>query len=171
MGWDSIAININRSIKEFESEDCIERWINEIDRHNLVGRDINFELTESILAPDQKNSLEKLARLQANGSKISLDDFGTGYSSLSYLRSFPIDELKIDRGFIMDMHQDKGDQTLVRSIIAMSRALGIKTVAEGIETNDHFNLLFDMHCDLGQGYLISKPLAPEMLTNFLEDSG
>lgn len=167
-GWHDIAINVNRSVNEFGPDHAIDSWIQILEDYDLQGSDINFELTESILAPEQKSSLSKLKRLQDNGSKISLDDFGTGYSSLSYLRNFPIDELKIDRSFVMHMHRSEGDIVLIQTIIAMAKSLGITTVAEGIETEEHQQALLDMGCHSGQGYLISKPLPPQDLPGYLD---
>jgi two-component system CheB/CheR fusion protein len=168
LGLGHISINVNRSIKEFETKDCSENWQEILASHSLQGKDINFELTESILAPDQKSNLQKLARLQEAGSRISLDDFGTGFSSLSYIRNFPIDELKIDRSFIMHMDRDEEDKVLVKTIIAMAKSLGIDTVAEGIETEEHQKELQELGCNYGQGYFISKPLSQENLISFLK---
>jgi len=169
LGWNDIAINVNRSVKEFEPDDCAKDWIAILKEFDLQGKDINFELTESILAPEQKSNLEKLASLQKNGSKISLDDFGTGFSSLSYIRNFPIDELKIDRSFITHMDRDSEDKILVKTMIAMAKSLGISTVAEGIETDEHKKELLELECNCGQGYLISRPLTFEQLESFLSD--
>jgi len=167
LGWNDIAINVNRSVKEFEADDCTNNWIGVLNEFNLLGKDINFELTESILAPECSSSLDSLACLQKSGSKISLDDFGTGFSSLSYIRNFPIDELKIDRSFIMQMDRDEEDKVLVQTIVAMAKALGIKTVAEGIETIEQRKELLALGCNYGQGYLISKPLASTQLEEYL----
>lgn len=168
LGWLDLSVNVNRSIKEFERKECVQEWLSIVGSHNLEGRDVNFELTESILAPEQKNNLEKLARLQEAGSIISLDDFGTGFSSLSYLRNFPIDELKIDRSFVAQMDRDEEDRVLVNTIIAMAKALGMRVVAEGIETEEQKQQLLAMGCDSGQGYFISKPLELNTLITYLD---
>lgn len=167
-GWQDIAINVNRSVNEFEPSHCVDTWINLLNTYELEGADINFELTESILAPEQQSSLKQLKRLQDNGSKISLDDFGTGFSSLSYIRNFPIDELKIDRSFVTHMHRSEEDRILIKTIIAMAKSLGIRTVAEGIETEEHRRALLKMGCDYGQGYLFSKPLPAQDIPSYLE---
>ena len=99
-----------------------------------------------------------LKQLKQAGCLISLDDFGTGYSSLSYLRRFPVDVLKLDKSFIDEVHVDLGDEALVKSIIQMSRVLGIKVVAEGVEEREQLAVLTEAGCDYIQGYYFSKPL-------------
>ena len=98
-----------------------------------------------------------------------MDDFGTGYSSLNYLRRFPIDTLKIDRGFISEMTKVEGDKVLVSAIISMAKALGISVVAEGVELKQEVDILVSLGCDYIQGYYFSKPLAPELLPQYLTD--
>ena len=95
------------------------------------------------------------------GVRFAVDDFGTGYSSLSYLKRFPIDTLKIDRSFIHDLTQEPDDATLVEAIIAMGRALNLNVIAEGVETEEQYQLLVDYKCNIFQGYLFSKPLTKE----------
>lgn len=97
-----------------------------------------------------------------------MDDFGTGYSSLSYLRSYPFDVLKIDREFINDITDDPADRELVNAAIAMAHGLGLKVVAEGVETGEQLKFLKSQGCDYGQGYLFSKPLSPDEMTALLE---
>jgi len=103
------------------------------------------------------------------GVLFSLDDFGTGYSSLSYLRRFPIDFLKIDRSFIKDIAHDRYGAGIVRAIIVMAHTLGIKVIAEGVETSEQLGYLREQGCDISQGYFCSKPLAVEPFTELLHD--
>jgi len=105
--------------------------------------------------------------LKQAGCLISLDDFGTGYSSLSYLRRFPVDVLKLDKSFIDEVHVDLGDEALVKSIIQMSRVLGIKVVAEGVEEREQLAVLTEAGCDYIQGYYFSKPLPANDVIPFL----
>ena len=105
--------------------------------------------------------------LKENDIKISLDDFGTGYSSLSYLRSYPFDTLKIDRSFINDINVDPADRELVNAAIAMAHGLGLKVVAEGVETEEQLESLATQYCDVAQGYLFSKPVPPEEISRML----
>ena len=169
-GYNDIVFNINRSVYEIplnQSEN--DHWLTIIKLHGLRPSDICFELTESALAPDKRNNEVLFNQLRSAGCKIALDDFGTGYSSLSYLRRIPVDYIKIDQSFISDMSTDKKDNILVSTIIAMSKALGKKVVAEGVETKEQLKLLTELGCDYIQGYYFSKPLAAESLVSFLTD--
>ncbi|MDP2559655.1 bifunctional diguanylate cyclase/phosphodiesterase [Psychrobium sp. 1_MG-2023] len=169
LGFDHMTINVNRSIHEFSMQSADSNtWLEVIERHQLQPTDICFELTETVLAPEQSGNVEQLTRLQNAGSTIALDDFGTGYSSLSYLRRFPIDFLKIDREFIIEMTNNDDDKVLVATIIAMSKALGMRVVAEGVETKEQLVALELLDCDYIQGYYFSKPLTPEELPLFLK---
>lgn len=102
------------------------------------------------------------------GIKVWLDDFGTGYSSLGFLREFNIDGLKIDRSFVSDIECDMNDRALCAAVVSMAHQLGIKVVAEGIETTVQSNFLAQSHCDYGQGYLLAKPMCAETLSKKLE---
>ena len=142
-------------------------WLNVIEEFGLLPSDICFELTESVLAPENDNNISLLKSIQGAGCKIALDDFGTGYSSLSYLRRFSIDFLKIDRSFIKEMTIVDDDKILVCAIISMAKALGILVVAEGVEHKEEVEILTQLGCDFIQGYYFSKPLPPEDLVGFL----
>ncbi len=124
----------------------------------MLFRSLELEVTESVLlsvATDRNNILNELRTL---GFKISLDDFGTGYSSFSYLRTMPLTSLKIDKTFIDNLETSKKDKELVRQMIHLSHELGIKVIAEGVETNAQFLLLKNKSCDYIQGYYFSKPI-------------
>jgi len=168
-GFTNIVFNINRSLYEFPRERVNENlWLDTIEESGLSPKDICFELTESVLAPENSdNNIILLNRLQAAGSQIALDDFGTGYSSLSYLRRFSIDVLKIDRSFIKEMTIVHDDKVLVSAIISMAKALGIYVVAEGVELKEEVEMLTLLGCDFIQGYYFSKPLPAENLSNYL----
>lgn len=120
-----------------------------------------IEVTESELMENVASVLAGLARFKALGMAIYIDDFGTGYSSLSYLQRLPLDVLKIDYSFIKNMTQDEGSRVLVKSIVAMAHNLGLRVVAEGVETEQQFDLLKHFGCDAIQGYLFSRPALPE----------
>jgi two-component system CheB/CheR fusion protein len=168
LGFKNLVFNVNRSIYEFHHhENSAELWLEIIKSSGLQPHNICFELTESVLAPENDRNLVMLNELQMAGCNIALDDFGTGYSSISYLRRFSIDVLKIDRDFIRDMHVVKDDKTLVSTIIAMAKSLDITVVAEGAEIKEQIELLTDLGCDFIQGYYFSKPLAPELLADYL----
>ena len=169
MGFTDIVINVNRSIYEFPSDVNNTSWLDIINKYNLNPENICFELTESVLAPENNSCITLLNSLQYAGCTIALDDFGTGYSSLSYLRRFPINTLKIDRSFISDMTKIEGDIVLVSAIISMAKALGISVVAEGVELKKEVDILVSLDCDYIQGYYFSKPLKPELLPQYLTD--
>jgi EAL domain-containing protein (putative c-di-GMP-specific phosphodiesterase class I) len=101
------------------------------------------------------------------GIRLSIDDFGTGYSSLAYLKRMPVDEIKIDKSFVMGMFDHKDDETIVRSTIDLGHNMGLKVVAEGVETEEMLMRLKDLRCDLAQGYHLSRPLPPEKLEAWL----
>jgi len=169
-GFNNIVFNVNRSVYEIplnKSEN--DHWLIAIEQHGLKPHDICFELTESALAPDKRNNERLFNQLRAAGCTIALDDFGTGYSSLSYLRRIPVDYIKIDKSFIKDMSTNKEDNILVSTIIAMSKSLGKKVVAEGVETKEQLHQLTELGCDYIQGYYFSKPLPSKSLVSFLTD--
>jgi EAL domain-containing protein (putative c-di-GMP-specific phosphodiesterase class I) len=102
------------------------------------------------------------------GVRLSIDDFGTGYSSLAYLQELPVDAIKIDKSFVMEMHEDPGNATIVQSTVDLGHNLGLEVVAEGVETVESYNTLAKLGCDYAQGYFLSKPLSPEKMSIWLE---
>ncbi|SCN46462.1 diguanylate cyclase/phosphodiesterase (GGDEF & EAL domains) with PAS/PAC sensor(s) [methanotrophic endosymbiont of Bathymodiolus azoricus (Menez Gwen)] len=133
----------------------------------LSGANLQLEITENLMLEDSSVVMEMLSELRAIGVQLSVDDFGTGYSSLSYLRRFPVDILKIDRSFIQDLNLDSGDDALVKAIIAMGQSLGLKVIAEGVETKEQLQFLQAHECDMIQGYYFSKPVNAEEIERLL----
>jgi EAL domain-containing protein (putative c-di-GMP-specific phosphodiesterase class I) len=131
---------------------------------------MEFEITESNLMHKPALIAPELERFRSYGLSISIDDFGTGYSSLSHLRRFPIHSLKIDQSFVRDIQSDQEDEAIVTTIIAMAKKLGLKVIAEGVETEAQFEFLKKEGCDLMQGYLFSKPISAEAFTRLLEEN-
>lgn len=165
-----LAISVNCSIAEFkELNHDISSWQNTLDNARINDNQIGFEITESLLSHEQDRLRSALYQLKDGGCPILLDDFGTGYSSLSYLHSFPIDFLKIDRSFVNHLGDSNDARSLVKSIIAMSHALGIKTIAEGIETKRQLAILSSLGCDYYQGFFFSKPLFATDLIDYLDN--
>lgn len=142
---------------------ALQHW--KIDPHWL-----SLEVTESITMSDPDRAMEIIHRIDDLGVKISIDDFGTGYSSLAYLKRLPVDEIKIDRSFVVDMDTDHDNAIIVKSTLELAHTLGLKVVAEGIETERVLHMLEALKCDMAQGYFISKPKPSDELTRWLEVS-
>ncbi|WP_395342853.1 putative bifunctional diguanylate cyclase/phosphodiesterase [Ningiella sp. W23] len=151
-----IAVNI--SAKQLAKPDFIEAVSRVLLKHKVSGKRLEFEITESVALNNMADTIKKIVSLKKMGISFSLDDFGTGYSSLSHLKDLPVDKLKIDRSFINDITVDKQDENLVRSIIQLSRNLGLVTVAEGVETQEQVEWLMLNGDLLLQGFYFSKPL-------------
>jgi EAL domain-containing protein (putative c-di-GMP-specific phosphodiesterase class I) len=126
-----------------------------------------LELTEQAVIPDDTGTLARMHQLRAFGVRFALDDFGTGFSSLAHLRDFPVDTVKIDRRFINGMTEDRADRTIVESMVRLVTDLGRRVVAEGVETAAQAQMLLDMGCHIGQGFLFSVPLPAEVLSSKL----
>lgn len=153
-----LGLSINLSGRQFSHPDLIKE-INAVLRSTQLPADcLKMEVTESIAMQNVETSIDLLLQLKTMGLKLSIDDFGTGYSSLSYLCQFPIDTLKVDRSFVVRMQQSDADYAIVQTIVTLSHALGMTIVAEGIETVEQRDILKNLGCEYGQGYLFAKPL-------------
>ena len=164
MGDLQVAINI--SSRQFRQEDLTGRIAAIIAAAGANPAYITLELTESMVMQDVNSTLSTLRSLKKLGLSISLDDFGTGYSSLSYLRRFPIDELKIDKSFVNDIHTDPDDAAIASAVIAMGLSLGLNVVAEGVERQEQIQLLRDMRCSQVQGYYFARPMDAQSFSHF-----
>ncbi|NCB53773.1 MAG: EAL domain-containing protein, partial [Epsilonproteobacteria bacterium] len=134
-----------------------------LDEGKLPAEYLEVELTESVAAQNPEHAIATMNALVAQGIRLSIDDFGTGYSSLSYLKRFKVYKLKIDQSFIRDIHSDPEDKEIVKTIIALGKSLGLKVIAEGVETQEQLDFLKEHGCDEAQGYYFSKPLSVEDL--------
>lgn len=161
-------ISVNVSGKQFERPDVVETIKAIIDEIQFEPCYLEIEMTESVLMGNPQIFGEKLIDLKALGIEVAIDDFGTGYSSLSYLKQFPIDKLKIDQSFVVGIHHNEQDMAIVKAVIAMSKALGFRTIAEGIEKEEQAEFLKNFGCEQGQGYLYSRPLCVEKFEEFLK---
>ena len=161
-------ISINKSPVQFraKSNDLV-LWFDHLKSLGLPGQSMAVEITEGLLMDAASHITDQLFAFRDAGIEVSLDDFGTGYSSLSYLKKFDIDRIKIDRTFILNLVEDANDMALCEAIIVMAHKLGIKVVAEGVETIEQRDLLAKAGCDFIQGYLIAAPLSADELENFL----
>ncbi|MFC3120030.1 sensor domain-containing protein [Agaribacter flavus] len=161
MMFDDFKIAVNISAKQLARHDFIDCVSRILKKHNIDGTYLEFEITESVALDNKDDTIHKIDILKKMGISFSLDDFGTGYSSLSHLKDLDVNKLKIDRSFVNDITHDPQDEKLVRSIIQLSRNLGLVTVAEGVETQAQVEWLMLQGEILLQGYYFSKPLLPE----------
>lgn len=163
-------ISINKSPIQFHSENNNHAaWFDYLQQLEMPGQSIVIEITEGLLLDASTTITDQLLAFRDAGVQVALDDFGTGYSSLSYLKKFDIDYLKIDRSFVSNLAPNSDDMALCEAIIVMAHKLGIKVIAEGVETAKQRDLLTSVGCDYGQGYLFSRPLPAEAFENLLDD--
>ena len=167
LGFVKIKLAINLSARQFQDDALVPFIDSIIKEHHIDPVQLEFEITETISMSNMDATLRILNELKNIGVSIAIDDFGTGYSSLSYLKKFPINTLKIDKSFVMDMTIDEEDKVIVKTIITMAHSLGCITVAEGVETKEHRDILADLKCDQIQGYYYSKPIPKDMFSDFL----
>ncbi|MFZ5580330.1 MAG: sensor domain-containing protein [Pseudomonadota bacterium] len=168
---DPLRISINRSPRQFFNRDGVCGWVHHLIEKEISGEHLTIEITEGLLLDDRPDVLRQLDQLRAMGMKVALDDFGTGYSALSYLKKFEIDILKIDRSFVRDIVEDPSDRAIVESIILMAKRLGIKLVAEGVETHEQAELLAAAGCDMAQGYFFARPMPEAAFMDFVLATG
>ncbi|WP_179505419.1 MULTISPECIES: bifunctional diguanylate cyclase/phosphodiesterase [unclassified Sphingomonas] len=162
-----IAVSVNLSGRQFAHPALLPTLVQALAAAKLPPHRLELELTERVLAANAERSQATLATLRQLGVRIALDDFGMGYSSLHHLRSFPVDTFKIDGNFVRNLRGDRGAQAIVRSITTLAGALGIETLAEGVELADDLDLLAQQGCNLAQGYAISPPLPAAELAALL----
>ena len=162
-----LALTVNVSSREFKDEDFVSKLVEACAEADFPPTELILEITESAMLSNSASTFQKLEKLKSLGVRLAVDDFGTGYSSLSYLHRFPIDYLKIDRSFVEKVtDRDKG-AAMVKAIVTMATALGLKTIAEGIETEAQADTLREIGCWKGQGYLFSAPLSSSEMDDFL----
>jgi diguanylate cyclase (GGDEF)-like protein len=163
-----ITISVNLSVQNLNYKFLCKDVEHFLNTYNLDSRYLVLEITENGMMANPGRSIEVLNQLHKMGVKLSIDDFGTGFSSLSYLKQLPVNEVKIDKSFVMDMDHDENDATIVQSIIDLGHNLGLNVVAEGVETKSHFAALKELQCDFAQGYLINKPMPIEKFNQWLQ---
>ncbi|MEV0645090.1 bifunctional diguanylate cyclase/phosphodiesterase [Phytomonospora sp. NPDC050363] len=161
----TVAVNLSpRTVSDPEFPTIVDGLLSE---YGVPPEQLTLEITEDGMVGDPDRPLPTLHRLHELGVRLSVDDFGTGYSSLSYLRRLPVHEVKIDRGFVQGMATDPGDLAIVRAVVDLSRHFGLSVVAEGVESEMTLALLTEIGCDIGQGFLFSRPLSSERLDAWL----
>jgi diguanylate cyclase (GGDEF)-like protein len=164
-----LSIAVNLSARQFQEHDLVGQVEQALKSTGLEARFLELEITESVAMNTVENTLRTLTELKALGVRISIDDFGTGYSSLAYLKRFPIDTLKIDQSFVTDIGTSAEDSAIAAAVIAMAHGLGLRVVAEGVEQEEQLEFLRRQRCDHYQGYLFSRPLAPDEFAALLRE--
>jgi diguanylate cyclase (GGDEF)-like protein len=162
-----LNISVNASARQLERPEFVEEVRATLAHSGLEAEALTLEITETVLMRKPDATAQLLAKLKALGVRIAVDDFGTGYSSLAYLRQFPVDSLKIDRTFITSLARSREAHALAHTLIQLGKALGLQTLAEGVEESDQVRELRIEGCDLAQGYLFARPMAPDALEAFL----
>ena len=168
-GLNPAPVAINISARQLEQKGFVNSIFSILEKSNIENELLEIELTESILIKNSQNTSKKLVKLRKKGMKVAIDDFGTGYSSLAYLSTFPFDKIKIDQSFIRDITTDKTAASLATSIIAMAHSIGVRVIAEGVETEDQLNFLREYACDEIQGFYFSKPITAAEFTNMIKE--
>jgi diguanylate cyclase (GGDEF)-like protein len=161
-----LKVSINLSAVQLRDRDLVKTLRTSLAAHRIAPGMLELEITETVLMDNAENYREEIDTLRKLGVKLSLDDFGTGYSSLSYLNRFPLDRLKIDRAFVHDMLDAPTDLAIIKAIIKLGHELGLRVVAEGVETAHEAQVLRGIGCDELQGFLFSKPLPPAQLAQW-----
>ncbi len=174
-GWQQeygrrLRLAVNLSGRQFLHFNLLKQIEDALHLSGFDATDLDFEITETVAMHNAEESIGVMRQLKSLGIGLALDDFGTGYSSLSYLKRFPIDVLKIDKSFVRDIPEDANDLAIVSAIIAMAHALGLRVLAEGVETAPQRDFLRECGCEFAQGFLFSRPLPPSECEQLLTTS-
>ena len=162
------TLSLNLAMKQLQSNDCISFVKSLLTKYNFSENWLEFEITEGRIMKNPDAAIQTLDQIKALGISLAIDDFGTGYSSLSYLKRLPIDTLKIDRAFIMELPDNEEDEAITKAIIALGKSLKLNLIAEGVETLEQKNFLIEHGCDWIQGYLYAKPLSSNEMHDHLK---
>lgn len=165
-----ISVSVNLSLASLGDQNLAEKITNIVKKSGLENRYIVLEVTESAAMTDIANAMENLTRLRMNGFSLSIDDYGTGYSSMQQLTRIPFNELKIDQSFVQDFAENEALRIVVESSIHMAHKLRVKSIAEGVETQQDWDMLKSMKCDIVQGYFISRPIDLAAFNDFIKFS-
>ncbi len=158
-----MRVAVNLSVHQLRQADLPQMLAAALSKHQINPDLLTCEITESVAMEDTDATLQFFKELAAVGVHISIDDFGSGYSSLAYLRKLPAGELKIDRSFVLDLEQSEEARTIAGAVVQLARALNLKVVAEGVETEAQFQILRTLGCDELQGFLFAKPMSAKAL--------
>lgn len=166
----NLTVSVNLSSRQFAQLDLAEYIDQALQETGLDAHSLKLEITETVIMENMATATTMLERLHARGLQLYMDDFGTGYSSLSYLQRFPIDMIKIDRSFVMDIGAQQKNEEIIRMIVALAQALRMQVVAEGIEREDQLICVRALGCVYGQGYFFSRPVSPERVEEMLREA-
>ena len=166
-GRDPLMMSVNLSVTSFADLALVDQVNSIIAETGIRPSSLKLEITESAVMGNAEGAIAMLNRIKETGVSLSIDDFGTGYSSLSYLHKFPLDYLKIDRSFVTMMADGSENEEIVRTIVALAKALKLAIIAEGVETREQFHKLRGLGCEFGQGYLFSRPLPVDQIDAIL----
>ena len=155
----ALKMSINLSAQNIHNPNLLTDIDRILAKTGLDGKSITLEITENILIADINQTIDLLSQIKVRNIQVSIDDFGTGYSSLNYIHRLPADYLKIDRSFVNQIQEASRNYQIVRTIIGLGNQIGLAIVAEGIETSEQLQILQDLGCQFGQGYLFSQPLS------------
>ena len=158
-----LSLRVNLSARQLSQPDLVDRVVDQLVRHHIPPGGLCLELTETAVMSDPKQAMQVLSDLRAAGIPLAIDDFGTGYSSLSYLKRLPLDQLKIDRAFVVGVDHDPDDLAIVEAILSLARALDLQVVVEGVETEGQRMTLLDLGCTRAQGFLFSPAVPADEL--------
>lgn len=167
-GLPSVRVAVNFSPRQFAARNIVELVTDTLQKFGLGGEVLEMEITESLLAQDMEYTMEALQTLRILGIHVAVDDFGTGYSSLSYLKRFPIDRLKIDQSFVRDLETDPNDRAIATAVVTLGHSLGMRVIAEGVETAQQMEILRKMGCDEIQGYYLGQPMSADDMRMLLQ---
>ncbi|MBI4666303.1 MAG: PAS domain S-box protein [Nitrospinae bacterium] len=171
MGWDSLVVSVNISARQLDQREFLDSTRAILEETALPPKMLEFEITESAVMSNINHAIDIMNRATQMGIGVSMDDFGTGYSSLSQLKKLPLNQLKIDKSFIHDVPEDKNAVAISLAIISMAHSMGMKVVAEGVETEEQLNFLKEHRCDTIQGYYFAKPMPAEEFEELLRRGG
>jgi EAL domain-containing protein (putative c-di-GMP-specific phosphodiesterase class I) len=163
-----LTVGVNLSTKQLSQPDLVERVRAALEETGVPPHALKLEITETAIVENSADAVERLRHLQAAGVQLMMDDFGTGYSSLSYLHRLPLDALKIDRSFISRMVRGDKHAQLVQTILQLAQSVNLKVVAEGVSTLDQLELLRELGCDFGQGFLFSRAIPASEVEEYLK---
>jgi EAL domain-containing protein (putative c-di-GMP-specific phosphodiesterase class I) len=165
-----LTMAVNVSARQFQQDDFVQRVLATLEKTHATPQRLKLELTESMLVDDVVSIIAKMDALKTRGVGFALDDFGTGYSSLAYLKRLPLNQLKIDQGFVRNIVTDPNDAAIAKMVVVLAESLGLAVIAEGVELQAQADFLAHLGCHAYQGYLFSKPISAAAVQDYAQHS-